>query len=79
MLISVVCVSGDAVAHDFAQIDTRLAITSEGGPWTLALFGKKLTDKLYSDQTSDRPIITGSHFATTNRGRQIGLQLGFKM
>lgn len=63
----------------FALVDARLSLAPEDGPWTLAIFGKNLTDKLYTDQTSDTPIITGSRFATTNRGRQIGVQLSFKM
>lgn len=63
----------------FTLLDARLSLAPEDGPWTLALFGKNLTDRLYTDQTSDTPIITGSRFATTNRGRQIGLQLSFTM
>jgi outer membrane receptor protein involved in Fe transport len=62
----------------FTLLDARLAISPETGPWTLALFGKNLTNKLYTDQTSDTPIMTGSRFATINRGRQIGVQVGFK-
>lgn len=63
----------------FTLLDARVSLTPEDGPWTLAIFGKNLTNKLYTDQTSDTPIITGSRFATTNRGRQIGVQLSFTM
>lgn len=63
----------------FTLLDARLSFGPEDGPWSLALFGKNLTNELYTDQTSDTPIITGSRFATTNRGRQIGLQLSFTM
>lgn len=58
--------------------DARLQFEPQGGNWTVALFGKNITDELYTDQTSDTPLITGSRFATLNRTAQVGLQLGVK-
>ncbi len=69
-----------AVNQDgFVLLDARIQISPHSGLWYVAFFGKNLTDKLYTDQTSDTPLITGSRFATLNRTRQVGLQFGVSL
>ena len=49
-----------------------------GAPWTVAVFGKNLTDELHMEFFLDAPLLTGVHSATSNRGRQIGVQVSAK-
>lgn len=60
----------------FILLDARLQLAPEDGKWFVALFGKNLTDELYSDQSGEVPLIDGARFAATSRTQQIGLQLG---
>ena len=66
-----------AVDQDGLTIwDLRLSVEPQDGNWSIAVFGKNVGDELYTDQTSDTPLITGSRFATVSRTSQYGIQLG---
>ncbi|MCH4269686.1 MAG: TonB-dependent receptor [Brevundimonas sp.] len=62
----------------YTTIDGRIQLTKVGAPWTVAVFGKNLTDELHMEFFLDAPLLTGVHSATSNRGRQIGVQVSAK-
>lgn len=62
----------------YTTIDGRVELTRDGAPWTVAVFGKNLTDELHKEFFLDAPLLTGVHSATSNRGRQIGVQVSAK-
>lgn len=62
----------------FWNIDGRLELTKNDAPWTVAVFGKNLTNELHQEFFLDAPLLNGVHSATSNRGRQIGIQVSAK-
>jgi outer membrane receptor protein involved in Fe transport len=67
-----------AVQKGYALLDLHLDLAPNASWWTISFFAKNLADKLYYTIASDTPGIRGSRFATTPRGRQLGVQLGAK-
>lgn len=59
----------------FGLLDARLALATADERWTVAVFGKNLTDELYSDYGTDAPSVTGVRFRDTQRTRQVGVEL----
>lgn len=63
------------VQKAFGILDARVALSTPDKRWTLAIFGKNLTDELYSDYGTDAPSVTGVRFRATQRTRQVGVEL----
>jgi len=59
----------------FALLDARLQVAPADGGWSIAAFGRNLTDKLYAESGSDVPGVRGARFLDTARGRQFGVEL----
>ncbi|HPE32455.1 MAG TPA: TonB-dependent receptor, partial [Parvularculaceae bacterium] len=56
-------------------LNARVAWTSEGGQFTLAVYGKNLTDESYVANGFDVSIATGLVIAIPNEPREIGAQV----
>ena len=63
------------VQDGFATVDGRVQLSREDADWTIAVFGKNLTDKRVMEFFLDAPLITGVSSAVINRGRQVGVQV----
>lgn len=59
----------------YTLADSRLEITQPDGPWSVALFGKNLTNRRYMEFFLDALLVQGVSGASMNRGRQAGLQV----
>jgi len=59
----------------FGLLDARVQIAPADGRWSVAVFGRNLTDKLYTESGSDIPGVRGARFLDTARGRQLGVEL----
>lgn len=66
------------VQKAFGLLDARIALGPPDQRWQFAVFGKNLTDELYSDYATDAPTVTGVRFRDTQRPRQIGVELSTK-
>jgi iron complex outermembrane receptor protein len=58
----------------FTLIDARLDFTPPGERYTFGLFGKNLTDEVYTEFVGGAPFLTGVRLGDTSRGRQFGIQ-----
>lgn len=67
-----------ALQSGYVTVDARLELTRDGAPWTVAVFGKNITDEHYMEFFLDAPAINGLSSAVINRGRQVGLQVSSK-
>ncbi|MCB9960520.1 MAG: TonB-dependent receptor [Hyphomonas sp.] len=65
----------EGVQDGYVLVDGRIELTRDGAPWSVSLFGKNLTDERYMEFFLDAPLITGLSSASSNRGRQVGVQL----
>lgn len=63
------------VQEGFGLLDARVALSPVDERWQVALFGRNLTDELYSDYGTDAPSVTGVRFRNTQRPLQIGLEV----
>ncbi len=63
------------VQKGYTLLDARVQIAPVNGPWSLAVYGKNLTDEHIFDLVADVAIVPGRD-AVNGRGRQIGLELG---
>jgi outer membrane receptor protein involved in Fe transport len=72
--------SGDPmqIQKPFGLLDARVALSTADERWTFAVFGKNLTDELYSDYGTDAPSTTGVRFRDTQRTRQVGVEISTK-
>lgn len=59
----------------YALVDARVALSRTDADWSVAIYGKNLTNKLYQVFTSDQPYLAGTRLSTSDRGRQIGLEV----
>ena len=62
----------------FTLVDARVEWTQPGAPWSVALFGKNLTDERYMEFFLDALLLPGVSGASMNRGRQLGVQVSAK-
>lgn len=64
------------VQGGFAQVDAHLELRPTGGPWTLAFFGRNLTDRQVLEYATLQPAQSTAIAGSYARGRQLGLRLG---
>lgn len=57
-------------------LDVHLDVKPDGGPWTLSLFGRNVTDEKYKEYSVAAPLIRGGFNTYLSRGAQIGLRFG---
>jgi iron complex outermembrane recepter protein len=60
----------------FAALDAHLDLKPEVGWWTLAVFGRNLTNQMYKEYSVGTPLVPGAFNVFLSRGRQIGVRLG---
>jgi len=58
-------------------LNARIAISPEVGGWQIALFGKNLTDELFSTYGTEAPSNNLVRLRDTERPRQYGVELGW--
>ncbi|WP_308910540.1 TonB-dependent receptor [Pseudokordiimonas caeni] len=62
----------------YAKINARIAIASVDETWSLAIYGRNLTDKITLSYIVDTPLLTGAQSGVANEGRTIGLEARFR-
>ena len=63
----------------YVQFDAHIDLKPDGGPWSLSLFGRNLTDVRYNEYGSVSPGTTQGLLGYLSRGRQIGIRAGFTL
>ena len=58
----------------FTLIDARLDFAPASERYRFGLFGKNLSDEVYTEFVGGAPFLTGVRLGDTGRGRQIGIQ-----
>ena len=67
------------VQRALLRFDARLDLKPDGGPWTLSLFGRNVTDKKYKGYSVAAPLIRGGFYTYLSRGAEVGLRLSEKL
>ena len=61
----------------FTLIDARIDFRPASERFTISLFGKNLTDEVYTEFVGGAPFLTRVRLGDTQRRRQVGIQAMF--
>jgi iron complex outermembrane receptor protein len=61
----------------FTLIDARIDFVPASERFTISLFGKNLTDEIYTEFVGGAPFLTRVRLGDTQRRRQVGIQASF--
>lgn len=66
------------VQSGFTLVDARIDLATADERFTIGLFGRNLTDKIYSEVALGAPFTNRVRLGDTSRGRQLGVNVGVK-